>query len=78
MWDYACGVGMDDATSNESSGLKTTALWLHFDDSMGGNFFLLEPAFHSISEELVVYPVFEKNLTIIYDQQIAQKDREEH
>ncbi|KAK0755598.1 LOW QUALITY PROTEIN: hypothetical protein N5P37_011840 [Trichoderma harzianum] len=35
-----------------------------------------EPALHSISEELVVYPVFEKNLTIMYDQQIAQKDRQ--
>ncbi|PTB62057.1 hypothetical protein BBK36DRAFT_1172899 [Trichoderma citrinoviride] len=40
------------------------------------NQFVWELARHSISEELVVYPVFEKSL--INGQQIAQKDREEH
>lgn len=40
------------------------------------NQFVWELARHSISEELVVYPVLEKS--IINGQQIAQKDREEH
>ncbi|RFU77946.1 hypothetical protein TARUN_4276 [Trichoderma arundinaceum] len=40
------------------------------------NQFVWELARHSISEELVVYPVFEKYLSD--GQQMAQKDREEH
>ncbi|KAL7952085.1 hypothetical protein V8C42DRAFT_339967 [Trichoderma barbatum] len=40
------------------------------------NQFVWELARHSIGEELVVYPVFEK--TLVNGQQIAQKDREEH
>ncbi|KAL7815154.1 hemerythrin HHE cation binding domain-containing protein [Trichoderma gracile] len=40
------------------------------------NQFVWELARHSISEELVVYPVLEKS--IINGQQIAQKDRQEH
>ncbi|KAL6874763.1 hypothetical protein J3F83DRAFT_728620 [Trichoderma novae-zelandiae] len=40
------------------------------------NQFVWELARHSISEELVVYPAFEKSL--INGQQVAQSDRQEH
>ncbi|KAL7930730.1 hypothetical protein V8C35DRAFT_312080 [Trichoderma chlorosporum] len=40
------------------------------------NMFVWELARHSIGEELVVYPVFEK--TLVNGQQVAQKDRDQH